>query len=486
MAHPDEYIFQTTGVQLRPYQVEPIPHIMESIRLHLGLSFVIIFPRQSGKDEFLVNLKAYLLDLYSVVPVGIVEINPTYKPQTVTALMRFEQALSGNLLTRGKWRKRGDFMRTMGLARTAFLSGDASANVVGATASLLLIVNEAQDISAQIYGQKFEPMAASTNATRVFAGTVWTSDTLLAQQTRAAKEAEKDGRQRVFMVDATRVAKSVPWYGDHVAGVVKTKGRQHPLVKTQYFNEEIDAVTGMFPEARQVLMYGAHSARTEPEPGKIYAFLVDVAGQDEAVTTGTEVDLLNPGRDATNLKIVEIDCSDLALLGKPTYRTVYRQEWTGQKHTRVYGALCALEETWRPRWWVVDATGVGEGLWSLLDTRYPGKVQPIKFTAQTKSEIGYGFISIIETGRYREYHPFDDQLRLQLSKCKSEIVPGPAKLMRWGVPDGTRDDSTGELVHDDDVLTAAMTAILDLIEWHIPTEVRAGEGFDPLEQAKGF
>jgi hypothetical protein len=43
--------------------------------------------------------------------------------------------------------------------------------VVGATGSLLLIVNEAQDIQSSDYSKKFVPMTASTNATRVFWGT---------------------------------------------------------------------------------------------------------------------------------------------------------------------------------------------------------------------------------------------------------------------------------------------------------------------------
>ena len=33
--------------------------------------------------------------------------------------------------------------------------------------------------------------------------------------------------------------------------------------------------------------------------------------------------------------------------------------------------------------------------------------------------------------------------------------------MRWGVPDGTRDHRTGELVHDDYVLSAALVSLLD-------------------------
>jgi len=37
--------------------------------------------------------------------------------------------------------------------------------------------------------------------------------------------------------------------------------------------------------------------------------------------------------------------------------------------------------------------------------------------------------------------------------------------MRWSVPDGTRDPASGELVHDDLLISAALTAVLDEQSW---------------------
>jgi hypothetical protein len=144
--------------------------------------------------------------------------------------------------------------------------------------------------------------------------------------------------------------------------------------------------------------------------------------------------------------------------------------------------LTSLAATWKPFRVVIDSTGVGEGLWSLLDNALgPEVVIPLKFTPQTKSNLGYGFIGIVESGRYREYSPFDQAFRLQLDKCRSEIVPGPSKLMRWGVPDGTRDQATGELVHDDDLITGALCTILDSLDWSVPTQPQIVYAPDPLE-----
>lgn len=471
------------GMRMRTYQLEPAQAILDSVRLNRGLSFVILMPRQTGKDELLAHLKLYLLRTLCRRDRSIVEVNPTYNPQTIQAILRFENRMDANLVTRLRWKKRSDFMRMIGACRVAFLSGDGKANVVGATANLLLVVNEAQDISQEIYEKKFAPMAASRNATQVFSGTAWTSSTLLAKMQRACEEEQKqDGIRRVFYYTADDVRKEIEQYGNFVDNQVRRLGRNHPFIKTQYFCETIDAQAGMFPPGRQMLMQGAQPQRTEPEAGKAYAFLIDVAGQDEAVNAlGTQA--LDTGtRDSTALKIVELDSSSVPLLGKPTYRVLYRKLWTGAKHVTVFGALQALAATWRPMRIVIDATGVGEGLWSLLDNAFGESVViPVKFSPQVKSDLGYGLLGIVESGRYQEYSPFDQAFRLQLDKCRSEIVPGPSKLMRWGVPDGTRDQASGELVHDDDLITAALCSQLDKLDWAIATTPLIVPGRDPLD-----
>jgi hypothetical protein len=373
--------------------------------------------------------------------------------------------------------------------------------VVSATANRLLVVNEAQDVGILKYDKDIFPMGASTNATRLFAGTRWTNNTLLEREYQMGLEAQKkDGLRRVFLFTADDVRKAVPAYGETVDGAIARLGRQHPLVKTQFFCETVDAAqAGMFPAGRQALIRGSQAARTEAEPGKMYGFLVDVAGQDEwtgrlqaaAVPAGDmsrrqsrqDDILMNPGRDSTFLKIVEVDNSTVSVTGKPTYRAVFRMAWTGTSHVAVFGALKALVDNWKPGYIVIDATGVGEGLWSMLDNAYgEKKVLPVKFTAQVKSALGYGLLGMMDSGRYQEYHPFDETFQRQLDYCRSEILPGAGKLMRWSVPDGTRDRASGEPVHDDDLITSAMCAILDRMEWCISSPTTWTTPRDPLEE----
>ena len=70
---------------------------------------------------------------------------------------------------------------------------------------------------------------------------------------------------------------------------------------------------------------------------------------------------------------------------------------------------------------------------------------------------------------------------MQYATCTSEILTGPAKTMRWSVPDGTRDPN-GLLIHDDHVITDAMTAILDKLSWQITTPTLIIQQPDVLEE----
>ena len=504
LRRPAEFMSWGARFALRPYQVQAILPVVESVRRSSGLSFVWIFPRQSGKDEALALLLTYLLALDSDTGGETVFLNPTLSPQGETSMRRLETRLDMNTLTQGRWKRTHGYIYSIGKAFCTYLSASPSARIVGATANRLLVVNEAQDISPLKYDKEIEPMVASANATRLFAGTRWTSDTLLEREYRAAcADQARDGWRRVFFFTAREVRGCLPAYGLTVDRAVARLGRQHPLVKTQYFCETVDAQVSLFPPARQALMRGSHAARSQPEPGKLYAFLIDVAGQDEQAgqlsAAALEHALDDPardpaanagrdpatsaGRDSTALKIVEVGLGSLKLQGRPTYLAVFRREWVGQKHVRVFEAIQALAQLWKPLHIVIDATGVGEGLWSLLDNAFGGRVVvPVKFTARLKSDLGYGFIGMIESGRYREYSPFPEHLRRQMDACRAEIVPGPGKLMRWGVPDGTRDPVTGDLLHDDDLMTSALCHQLDRLEWYLPLPTTIIRPKDPLRE----
>lgn len=467
------------NITLRPYQVECVRAIVDSIINKRGRTFVVVFPRQSGKNEVQCHLFAWLMFRFAREGGKIVAVSPTFKPQTINSMDKVRLTLDRNPASLGRWKSSAGYIFKIGASRLQFYSGEPTAKVVGATADLLLSVDEAQDVDANKFDKEFDPMTASTNATRVFWGTVWTSDTLLARQMRIAQqEQEADGIKRLFFYTADDVRKLVPSYGEKVDAVIREKGRQHPMVKTQYFCETLDAQAGMFNEGRLGLMQGDQPAQDAPIPGHLYAFCVDVAGMDEALLNLDGMG--NPGRDSTTLSIVDVDLTTLETLRAPVYRVVKRLNWQGVNHLQIFGQLAALAAAWHPQHIILDATGVGEGLWALLDKSFPEKVTPVKFTSQSKSEIGYAFLGIIETGRFRDCAQSDDVL-IQYKKCQSEILPGPQHTMRWGVKDGTRGPA-GELIHDDYILADALTAKLDEMEWIPQLETTIIQGEDPLEE----
>ena len=496
------FVSECSPISLREYQLQPAYAIIRSIQELAGRSFVIIFPRQSGKNELQAQLETFLLCVYNLMNVEMVKVSPTWKPQTLNAMRRLERALESNHISKSLWVKESGYIYRCFSARIYFFSGQPRSNIVGATANLLLEVDEAQDVLPAKFDKDIAPMAASTNATRVFWGTAWTSRTLLARERRAALKAQKeDGIQRVFMLDADQVRKEVPAYGDFVDGEIHRLGRNHPMVKTQYFSEEIDAEGGLFPPERVAMMKGQHLPAVGPTDGKLYALTLDVAGEDEALIHDPEdgftpEELANPRRDSTALTVFEVDLSsvDDELIGKPTYRTIHRREWIGVKHSSLYGEIKAIAELFDVRFLAVDSTGVGAGLASFLSAAFSDKVIPFEFNIRTKSDLLWDFLGIIDSGRYKDYaaqEPLaaDPSLTFwrQIEFCEFEILPGPQKRVRWGVPDGTRDTETSELVHDDLLISAALCAALDGQDWSISAPTFIIHAKDPLDELdQGF
>lgn len=500
----DYFSFRLARRQLRSYQKKVAEAILDSVLHQRGLEFVVIFPRQSGKNELQAHLEAYLLSLLQAYPAEIIKVSPTWKPQTLNAMRRLERVLQSNLITRNRFVKESGHIYRIGQARLTFLSGAPTSNVVGATANVLLECDEAQDILVEKWERDFAPMAASTNATRVFYGTAWTADTLLGRVKRLAMQAqEADGIQRVFLLSADEVAQEVPAYGRYVAAQVQRLGRNHPMVRSQYFSEEIESNGGMFSGQRLQLMRGTHAAQTQPQQDGIYAFCIDVGGYAfssqsslgslaraaqprtadaaPALTSG-ELHHLDD-RDASALTIFQLQptflsspfqplpregAEGLAAFPAPLYRVVWRTVWQGVSQSALFAQIVALAEWWNPRTLVVDATGIGAGLAERLGQQLGKRVQPFIFTRASKSRLGWDFLAIIESGRYKEYISEEEELiRLQdwffrqAQYCQMEVTAGLERQLRWGVPAGSRDPITQRLLHDDLLISAALCAALE-------------------------
>jgi len=486
-----------SGTKLRRYQQEVAIAIVDSIIHRRGLTFVVMFPRQSGKNETQAQIETYVLTLLQNTPAEIVKAQPTWKPQALNAMRRLERVLTRNMIARGRFTRESGYIFRVGQAREYFLSAAPGANVVGATASTWLQCDEAQDVAIEKWDKDFGPMAASTNATTTFWGTAWTSNTLLARELKSALAAQaEDGIRRVFQISADDVGAEVPAYAAYVTKQVAARGRNHPLIRTQYFSETIDAEGGMFPPSRLHALQGTHAPLDAPLPGETYAFLLDVAGEDEGATLDI-AHLDNPRRDSTALTIVRVNLQASAEGTLPSYQVVNRYAWQGARQTDTYSTLLRLADEWQPAYLIVDATGTGAGLASFLARSLGEKVIKFLFNQASKSKLGWDFIGAIDAGRFADYLPTEPDSQVftlqrlftrQAAGCQYEVVPGPGKLLRWSVPDNARDTLTGELLHDDLLLSAALVAVLDSVEdWILDTgETTIIPGRDPLEMERVF
>jgi hypothetical protein len=455
---------------LRPYQLEVARAILSSIEDKAGLTFAVAMSRQAGKNETQAQLEAFLLNRYRGSPgAQIVKASPTFKPQTINSMMRLERMLQSEWFA-GAWEKEHGYIFRLGHARILFFSAQREANVVGATASLLLECDEAQDVDEEKWNKEFRPMAAATNATTVLWGTVWTSRTLLGRTIHMLRREERwDGIQRVFMVPWERAAEVNPAYGKYVGGEIERLGRHHPLIKTQYNLEEIDAEAGMFPPHRQAQMKGMHPRSHTPQSGARYVLLIDVAGETEEMVEGAALRERVPRKDSTALTVVEIGDWRLetgadgrsSIASQPVYRVVDRRLWTGTPHVALYHTLVDLAGVWRAERVVVDATGVGAGLASFLMAALGERVLKFVFSTKSKSELGWAFLALVDAGRFKDYA--DDGLedtRLfwqQIAAAEYDILEGPEKRMRWGVADAR--------LHDDLLISATLVAALESQAW---------------------
>ena len=449
--------------------------MLASVDARRGDQFAIVFSRQAGKDEMLAQVLSFLLLRHSQVGGSVVVAAPTLQPQALISRDRLRDRLLANPLTRPLVRTAGNAV-IVGAAQATFVSAAPGANARGQTADLLLVANEAQDIAPDTWDAVFDPMAASSNATTLFLGTVWSHSTLLARQMRHLKHLEDaDGRPRVWRVPWETVAREIPAYGDRVRARIAQLGAAHPFIRTEYCLEELEGEGGLFPPHRIAQMQGDHPRQVRARPGRRYALLIDVGGEEEAGASAIALAGTAGRRDSTALTVVEVDTAGRAD-GLPTYRVVDRRLWTGVRHTALHDQVVDLaRSTWRASWVVVDATGIGAGLASFLKASLgrggpPVEVVPFVFTSASKSRLGWDFLGLIDAGRFKEYaddDPVTAEYHSQLRATTYEVLAGPGNLLRWSVP--VRDG------HDDLVISAALCAALDGLD-HRP---RIARGSDP-------
>jgi hypothetical protein len=446
------------GKPLYPYQEIVGDAILRSIREGRGDTFTVMFARQMGKNQLSAVLEAYLLFAYEQG--SIVKAAPTYKPQIINSRMRLLAMLEAPLVHERVWKS---FGYIIGLApdpalieaqigpRVFFFSAGPESSIVGATASILLEIDEAQDVQMEKYDVELKPMAATNNATTVLYGTAWSDDTLLARlRAHNLEREEQDGIRRHFEFDWRVLAQFNQKYKCFVEQEMLRLGVEHISIRTQYRLLPISGAGLLLNDLQHHLLRGSHTWEEQPEEGSYYIAGLDVGGE-ERPQVGAEQQPVGK-RDSTVLTIGRVRYNDLGL---PAIEVTHQCWWTGMKSGEQYAAIAELLRVWNIRKLVVDSTGLGEMLASLLIDRFGAeRIEGYKFTRPGKSRLTYQFLGMINAARLKLYTQVEAPQPLSV-ECWSQL-----RLARYRIPaehmiDMYVDPGEG---HDDFLISIALCA----------------------------
>jgi hypothetical protein len=499
------------GLPLYPYQTPWADRIVEAASEGRNETIVVEMSRQSGKNETSAQLEALLLARLGGRGGAMVKCAPTWKPQIVNSKLRLEQrsAMVCERLPFLTYRPRAGYMMECGRASLTFLSAALHSSVVGATASLLMEVDEAQDVDKAKFDKDFSPMRASTGAPVVFYGTAWTDSTLLER----AKRDVLDGRAAgaVYRVPWDVAAESNPAYGAYVEGEIRRLGKDHPLIRTQY--DLIPLASGGYMLAPQVLslMAGEHpSVERRTGQAQIVAGL-DFAGADEHAGELASL-MMGSNRDSVALSVGAMNWVRLADgIVEPHVTCLARYEWVNVHPATLHGAL--YEILWN-RWRVdrvhCDATGIGATGTAFLASSInkPGRerVIAVNFDGgwETHTRLASQFVAAAQGARFRDFQAYgvnpiaaagsetpdrgNVQAHAWWQRGHARLEARPSRRFRAYVKD---DEGHDDLLIADMLMVDAAHAIgqpssmtSGVFDWHNPRPVGASEPASPQGRSR--
>lgn len=393
------------------YQTLWANYIREVIRERRTEIIVVEMSRQSGKNEASAQLEVITLAEYGKKGGAMVKTAPTWLPQIDNSKARFEARYAAlkERLPFIEIKPREGYKYRCGRAEIAFLSAQPKTSVVGATASLLMEVDEAQDTDRDKFNKDFSPMRASTGAPLVAYGTTWTDNTLLEDFKRGIEEGGAAGK--IFKVTPEIIGEDNPRYWGFVESEIRRLGRDHPFVKTQYFLEALVTAGRMLTREHLELMIGGHVRQASRiQEGQIVAGL-DFAGADEE---NAMVSLGGPSkRDSVALSVGAVEWVQLAAgLQVPFIRILARYEWVNMNPIALQTLLYELlAERWKVDRVHCDATGIGSTatafLAAAINKGRRERVAPITFDGawNTSTDLAFQYLAAVMSGRLKDYSP---------------------------------------------------------------------------------
>jgi hypothetical protein len=219
----------------------------------------------------------------------------------------------------------------------------------------------------------------------------------------------------------------------------------------------------MFLNSLQLTMLqGSHAWEDEPRAGDWYIGGMDVAGEERPAAhmpgeaprpsqygrNGRNGRNGRSKRDSSVLTIGRVHFNEFNL---PCIEVTHQQWWTGRSHLDQYAAALALIEHWDVRALVIDATGLGAGLASMLVGKLGAeRVTPFTFTRPAKSRLAYQLLSLLNSGRLKLYEahsapmPIYDECWRQLRLARYRL-PAPETIDFYVDPADGHDDFLASL-----------------------------------------
>lgn len=374
--------WESNHISLRPLrkiQVEIISRLEKIIARHDGEVATIRSSRQTGKNETsaVMHRRHLLRHRYSEINSIWVRTAPTYKPQIVNSKKRLRELLqlsSSNYIKyptfhNAKLMKEEGYIWRVGNASVEFISSGDNANVVGGTANECLDMDEAHKINQAKFDEDFAPMTANTSASTLLWGVA--ADGTDVIQYYHDKNIEDKRKDLNLHYPADLWMEIHAPYRKHVEQRIKALGKDHPIMKTQYWLRPVSS-EGKFLQPNHVrnLLSGDHPRLLRPNRGRRYEIVIDIAAANENFEEGVLEGQEQTDTDSSMIWIYEVTDIICANGIFPIVRIVNMQWMTGVPLEIQEREIEQTIVFWGAQKITIDAIGVGRQIAETMKRKF--------------------------------------------------------------------------------------------------------------------
>jgi hypothetical protein len=445
--------FESDHISQRPLrgpQAEIIQKVEKHVAAHKGGVMTILSARQTGKNELAATLQRRHLAFkqFSTNIASWIRTAPTHEPQIVNSKKRLEELTMIDrknnahhpLFMGQRILKSEGYIWRLGNATVEFMSSGDHSNVVGASATECLDMDEAHKINKAKFDEDFAPFTASTNAATLLWGVA--ADGLDTIESYRILNAENKRDDLNLKYPCEVWMENSPDYADHVLGRERALGWEHPIIKTQYrLIPVMNEGTFLSKANIQSLLSSDHDRQLTPRAGATYEMVIDLAAGNEEFNPTNSFDRLDTDSDeqtATDSTVIWIyEVTDTICQNNifPIIHMVDITWWTGVSLPDQEKRVIELIQYWRAHKVTIDAVGVGRQMAESLEKRFgPYLINKYIGSAPSVSEDCFDLLARLNFGAVKMFRndltPEWLQLEKQLNWTKYSSNKGKMNLVK--------------------------------------------------------